>query len=498
MDTHDYHNKSPEELIALLLAKDEEIASLKEMLKLYRQRQFGRKSEKGLNLFDEAVIEGDTTEITEADETLHVKGHSRKKPGRKPLPADLPREQRIYDLSEAEKQCKCGKLMCHITNDTCEQLEIIPAKIFVIEHIKKKYACKHCEEQVKVAKMPAQPIARSIAAPGLLSHVLVSKFEDHLPLHRQEHILQRIGIDIPRATMSLWVIRSATLLQRLTDSLKKTILKYDIAYADETTVQVIKETKKSIDSKKYMWLFSGGPPEQFCYYYHYHPSRSQETPKTFFASFEGYLHCDGYAAYDALASSHPITLVGCLYHARRKFAEVAKLTKKKTGVANEVLIWIKKLSDVEEQIKDFSIPERYAFRLMHAIPIMEELHRYLIEIRPRVPPKNPLGEAITYTLNQWPKLLNYLKDGRLENNNNRSERAIKPFAIGRKGWLFANSVSGAEAAATIYSLIETCKHHKVEPYYWLRYVLQQLPLRNKDDDVSDLLPFNIDPALLKA
>jgi len=232
-------------------------------------------------------------------------------------------------------------------------------------HIKSAQRKAIWEEHIKVAAMPKQPIPRSIAAPGLLSHVLVSKFEDHLPLHRQENILQRMGIDIPRATMSLWVIRVA------------------------------------------------------------------------------------------------------------------------------------ELSQVEEETKHFSPPQRYEIRLQKARPILEKLYAYLLEMRPRVPPKNVLGEAITYTLNQWQKLICYLQDGRLENNNNRSERAIKPFAMGRKGWLFANSIAGAKAAATLYSLIETCKHHNIEPYFWFKYVLQQLPLRSKNEDISDLLPFNIDPLLLK-
>jgi hypothetical protein len=220
-------------------------------------------------------------------------------------------------------------------------------------------------------------------------------------------------------------------------------------------------------------------------------------PKEFFSDFKGYLHCDGYGAYEALASSHPVTLVGCLYHARRKFFEVAKLSKKKSGVAHEVVKIIAQLSQVEEEVKHLSTSVRYEMRLEKAKPILEKLHAYLLEMRPRVPPKSALGEAITYTLNQWPKLITYLQDGRLENNNNRSERAIKPFAIGRKGWLFANSIAGAKAAATLYSLIETCKHHNIEPYFWVKYVLQQLPLRSKHEDISDLLPFNIDPLLLK-
>src|SRR5581483_2654183 len=207
-----------------------------------------------LGIFNEAELPKNIESIIEADEEIHVPAYVRtKSPGRKPLPAALPREQRIYDLTDDEKKCACGHDLTHIKNETCEQLEIVPAKVYVIEHIKKKYACKHCEETIKTAAMPAQPIPRSIAGPGLLSHVLVSKFEDHLPLYRQEKMLRRIGIDIPRATLCLWVVRVAALLKPMMRAIHRIILDYDISYSDETTVQVLKEKNKGIQTKKYMW-----------------------------------------------------------------------------------------------------------------------------------------------------------------------------------------------------------------------------------------------------
>lgn len=208
------------------------------------------------------------------------------------------------------------------------------------------------------------------------------------------------------------------------------------------------------------------------------------------------MHCDGYPGYDSLAAkNNNIILSGCLYHARRKFIEVAKLSRHQESVSNTVINYIAKLAKIEEDIKDFNHDDRFIIRNEKARPILNELHDYLVSKQPQILPKSPLGQAVNYTLNQWSKLLTHLKDGRLENNNNRSERAIKPFVIGRKGWLFANSVDGAHAAAIIYSFVETCKWHGVEAYNWFRYVLAKLPLCS-EDNLESLLPFNIKPELL--
>lgn len=496
-----YAEKSKEELLQIVEKQSREIAYLSEMIRLYQQRQFGKKSEKSspdqLSLFDEAELPKKVDVIENAEEEIKVAAHTRKPSGRKPLPENLPREQRIYDLSDSEKICSCGHELRHIKDETSEQLEIIPAKIYVIQHVRKKYACKHCEETIKTAPMPAQPIPRSIAGPGLLSHVIVSKFQDHLPLFRQEQMLRRIGIDIPRSTLCLWIIRAHELLQPLITFIKKTIQTYDIAYSDETTLQVLKEPNKLVHSTKYMWLFAGGPPEQFCYYYHYHHSRTHDVLFNFFEHYQGTIHCDGFPGYDALADkSKKIQLSGCMYHVRRKFVEIMKMTQTKEGVAHHAVNIIAKLAHIEQEIKDDSDENKKIVRQEKAKPILDELRAYLIEMQPKTYPKSPLGKAIFYALNQWPKLLTYLEDGRLENNNNRSERAIKPFVIGRKGWLFSDSVAGAHAAATLFSLVETCKHHNVEPYDWFRYVLQQLPLCQNEQEIETLLPFNINKEML--
>ena len=503
MKTHiNLQNKSKDELLQIIANQSKRILILEEAVLAYRLRQFANKSEKlnatQVSLFDEAELPNNVQVIEEAEEEISIVSYIRKKiPGRKALPAELPRVPRIYDLPESEKICECGCKLTHIKDEKSEQLEIIPAKIYVIQHIRKKYACKQCEDTIKTASQPLQPIPRSIAGSGLLSHVLVSKFVDHLPLFRQEKILKRIGIDIPRATLSLWVIKCAELLSPLMKLLHDSIISYDISYADETTLQVIKEPNKSIESKKYIWLFSGGSPEKFSFYYRYHPSRSHEVALNFFEDYNGYLHCDGFSAYDALAKiNSSIYLSGCLYHVRRKFMEIIKISKAKTGVAVEVIKYITQLASIEEAIKNLSPTEKYQIRIEKAKPKLYQLHEYLLLNQPKIPPKSLLGKAVGYALNQWPKLLTYLNDGRLENNNNLSERAIKPFVIGRKGWLFANSVAGAHAATTIFSLVETCKHHKIEPYDYFKYVLDKIPKCQTIDDYEALLPFNLNTSLL--
>ena len=420
--------------------------------------------------------------------------HQRKKTGRKPLSKDLPREQIIHDLSPEEKVCACGCELTEIKPETSEQLDIVPAKIIVIQHVCKKYACKSCEDTIKTAKKPAQPIPKSIASPGLLAHVLTSKFQYHLPLYRQEQILNAIGADIARKTLSLWVIRCAQLLQPLVDLLRNDILKYPVAYADETTLQVLKEDGKTAQSKSYLWAFGGGPSDRRCYLYQYHPGREHKIAVDFFKEFEGFVHCDGYQAYDTLSVANPhVKQVGCWYHVRRKFFDAAKVSKK-SGMAAWFIKRIQRLSKIESKLKEQALPaeEIKKQRQESAKPIIDKIKNKLDELVDKTPAAGLLGKAINYTLKQWPKLLVYLDDGRLEISNNRMERAMKPFAVGRKNWLFANSTAGAHAAANIFSLIETCKANGVSPYDWLRYTLTQLPACQSDEEYQALMPFNFD------
>jgi len=481
---------------AIIQNQNTTISQLLEQLKLNKHKRFGAQSEKDndnpqLSLFDEAQEPDNQPEIDAADEELTIPEHKRKKRGRKPLPKGLPRKQKVYDIPESDKACHCGCALTAIGEEVTEQLNIIPAKVFVIEHIRKKYACKSCEETIKQAKMPKQPIPKSIAGPGLLAHVLVAKFHDHLPLYRQESILQRMGIDIPRATLSHWVLKCGELLLPLTKLLLSQIQAYDVAYADESTVQVLNEPGRAPQTKSYMWVLGGGPPDKFGMVYSYSPSRGHQVPLDLLEDFKGYLHCDGFQVYDVLSAKQSLTLVGCWYHVRRKFVEANKVSSK-AGLAKQAINIIKKLSLIEKQAKaQLLTPEGiYQLRKRKALPIIKAFKVWLEKHAHQVPRQSLIGNAIHYTLNQWPKLMGYLKDGRLEISNNRTERAIKPFATGRKNWLFANSVAGAKAAATIYSLIQTCKYHDVNPYDYLAHVLEAIPSCLTIEKLEPLLPYH--------
>ena len=512
LNLNELTNKNPDELINIIQSlqetllknqkqlqnKDILIACLNDTIALMKHEKFASRSEKYIDnslqgrLFNEAESSEKTADIEEAEQEILIPSHTRKKTGRKPLPRDLPREQITHDLPEHEKTCGCGCELSHIGDERTEQLDIIPAKIKVIEHIQLKYACKSCKETIKLAEKTKQPIPKSFATAGLLAYVLTQKFQFHLPLYRQEQMFKAIGVDLLRGTLSNWVIQCGKLLQPLVNFMEDEVLGYDIAYADESTVQVLKEENKTAQSKSYMWCYGGGPPGRFCYIYHYHPSREYKIPKLFFADYKGFLHCDGYQAYDALVKENAdVTLVGCWYHARRKFADAAKVSKN-PGISAWFIKQVARLAKIEKNIKDEkqNAEQVHPYRLENAKPIIDKIKLKLDEHQNKTSTSSLLGKAIHYMLNQWPKLQNYFEDGRLEISNNRMERAIKPFATGRKNWLFANSVEGAKAAANIFSLIETCKAHQINPYDWLRAILQKIPYCETVEQYEALLPFN--------
>ncbi|MBU2524191.1 IS66 family transposase [Patescibacteria group bacterium] len=481
-----------------IISFQQTVAQLQEYIQLLKHTRFSKSSEKYIDqnlqgcLFDEAELPVNQAEIEAAEEEITIPAHQRKKAGRKGLAEDLPREKIVYDLSDDEKICTCGCELTPIGEEITEQLDIIPAKIKVIQHVCKKYACQGCKGTIKTAKKPKQPISKSVAAPGLLANVLTAKFQFHLPLYRQEQMLKALGADLTRNTLSLWVIKCSELLQPLVNLLQDEIYAYDIAYADESTLQVLKEKNKKAESTSYMWAFGGGPPERFSYVYQYHPNRKHQVAIDFFNDYQGYLHCDGYQAYDALSSiNQEVIQVGCWYHARRKFMDAAKVSKK-SGMADWFIKQIQRLSKIEKVIIEEKYHSEHAkrYRQAEALKIIDKIKIKLDELQGKTPPQGLLGKAIYYMQSQWPKLLTYLEDGRLEISNNKMERAMKPFAVGRKNWLFANSVDGAHAAANIFSLIETCKAHKVDPYDWLRDTLTKIPSCEKLEDYEALMPWH--------
>ncbi len=466
-----------------------EIQRLREQVKLFQQKRFGRKSEKTdaqqLSLFDENI---ETEEA--ASETVTIKNHVRKKQNRA-LPKSLPREQKIYDLEDSEKICACGHELHKIGDDKYEQLEYIPAQIKVIEHIKFKYACKSCEEGIKTASMPKQPIPKSIATPGLLAQTITAKYVDHLPLYRQESILTRIGVTLPRATMSNWIFKCSDLLTPLVDLLKTNIIEESYACADETTVNVLSEKENRTHS--YMWVFMAGPSGKQSVVFEYHPSRAGTIPTKFFEGFSGYLQTDAYQGYNGLCAKAEITSVGCWAHSRRKFFEITKISKK-AGSAHIGVKFINSLYEIERKAKEqnLNFDQIKEIREEKSNPILEEFKIWLDKTISRVPPKSALGVALKYTINNWDVLNNYCLDGRISIDNNGIERMIKPFACGRKNWLFQGNTKGANASAILYSLVQTCKINKIDPYKYFRYVLTEFPNKKENEDLRKYLPQNCD------
>ena len=492
--------QSAEEIIARLqaqlLEKDQRIQTLQHQLHQALSARFGRKSEqqdsRQLDLqFDEALLTPDTMAIRDADESIHVPAHTRKKAGRKPLPADLPRVEVVYDIAEEDKTCACGHVLSHISNETSEQLEYIPAQVQVIVNVRKKYACKTCESTLKVAPLPAQILPKSIATPSLLAHIAISKYDDHLPLYRQEEILQRHHIDIARNTLGDWMIRVGEQVTPLIKLLHHDMLEYDVAFADETPLQVLKQPGKTAKQKSYMWVFNGGAPQRQSVIYHYAPSRASEVPLRFFEDYRGYLHADGYAGYLPLVATGRIKIVACFAHLRRKFYAITQSTQTE-GLAHRAMRWITQLYGLEKRAREENAsPELIkVLRQEKARPIIEEMQQWLQTHALKVPPKSPIGDAIHYALKQWPHFLHYLEDGRLEIDNNRSERAVKPFVIGRKNWLFAGNHQGAIAGANLLSLIETAKIHGLNPYHYLRYIFTHLPRAKTLEQLEALLPYH--------
>ena len=479
-----------------------QVLTLTEHLNLALARRYAASSEKlspdQISLFDEAELDSkvlDTVvDASFGDEEITVAAHQRKKRGRKPLPDHLPRIDVVHELAEDERRCEHdGQLLTEIGEVISEQLDIIPAKIQVTRHIRKKYACD-CGHCIKTAPMPAQPIPKSMASPGLLAHITVSKYQDALPLYRQETILQRIGVDIPRATLANWMIRAGQLVQPLINLMQDRLLSHDIIQMDETTVQVLKESGKKAQSKSYLWLQRGGPPQQPVVLYHYDPGRGAGVAKRLLAGFKGYLQTDGYDGYNAAVASNQLIHVGCMAHARRKFSEAVKAQgkTKKRGKAHRGLTLIQKLYRVEKQARKLTPERRYAHRQRQAKPVLNAMRLWLDQVLPQVPPTSATGKALHYLHNEWEKLIRYLDDGRLEIDNNAAENAIRPFVIGRKNWLFSASVKGVTASANLYSLIETAKANGLEPYAYLRYLFTELPKAETVDAIEALLPGNLD------
>lgn len=511
---------------ALLAKKDERIAYLLEQFHLARHRRFGAGSEAHQGqgeLFNEA--EEIVQEADEKEDDVTVTSHTRKKRNRPALPPELPRTEVYLDIPEEEKVCPCGEQMHKIGEERSEKLTFIPAKVEVTVYVRPKYACRSAEKQgepsdIKIAPMPPSPIPKSIATPSLLAQIITAKYRYALPLNRQEVMFRQSGIELPRKQMAQWMIKCAAVLERMYALLKKIQLQQPVIHADETTVKVVDAPKKL----SYMWVYCTGadsppknrpPPDNetdkqkdkrlketpfrvwevpAIVLFDYQPSRHGQHASDFLGGFSGYLQTDGFGGYNSLEEKEEsaITLVGCLAHVRRKFMDAIKgQPKGKTGKAQMALSKIAKLYNLERRIKLMSDEQRYQERQEYASPLLDDLKAWLDKSSLQVPKNSGTGKAIHYALNQWHKVARYIDDGRLQIDNNRAERAIKPFTVGRKNWLYSQSANGANASATLYSIVQTALSNGLDPYAYLEHLFKELPARPQRADIHDLLPWNV-------
>lgn len=476
--------------------------ALLEQWRLARHKRFAASSEdypgQG-ELFNEAEHENDRAAVVQPEEADSVQSDTvthRRKTRRPRLPADLPREEVLHDLPDDKKICTCCGHSLHRMGEECsEQLEFIPATVKVVRHIRPKYSCRQCEQQgtevsIQIAPVPPAMLPRSVATPSLLAQIISSKFQFSLPLYRQEQMFAQLGIELSRQTISSWMLKCAALLARLYELLHQQLLTREVIWSDDTTLKVV-ETKKN---KCYMWVYgcggdspvAGQPPNIVLY--DYQDGRGEACPGEFLHGYHGWLQADGYAGY----SKTTARVAGCMAHARRKFMDVKVAQPKgKTRRADLALSQIQKLYRLEQALKGQPPDIIVERRQQEAKPLLDEFKIWLDKTVRLVPPGSLLGKAVTYSLNQWSKLVRYLEHGHLSIDNNRAERAMKPFVIGRKNWMLANTRSGARASALLYSLVETAKANGLIPFDYLMHIFTLLPQLPHDSDLTQLLPWNV-------
>lgn len=494
-------NAKLEQQVAELNAK---LSWFEEQFRLSQQKKFGASSERTnpdqLELFNEAEAEADPSKEEPTVETVTYQ-RKKQRGQRETMLESLPVETIEYRLTEEEQACSCcGGALHEMSTETRQELKIIPAEVKVVKHVRFVYACRRCEREdintpVVTAPMPRPVYPGSLASSSIMAYIMSQKYVESMPLYRQEQQFARFGVLLSRQTLANWMIYGAdkwlSLLQR---RMHEHLLDQDILHADETTLQVLQEPGRAAETKSYLWLYRTGRQGPPIVVYDYQKTRAGEHPRDFLSGFSGYLHVDGYAGYNKVAD---VTLIGCWAHARRKFDESLKAlpnSKPKVSVAaQEGLDFCNRLFAIERDLKNSTRDERYAARLERSRPVLDAFSAWLRKQKPRILPKSAFGQAITYCLNQWEKLEAFMKDGRLEIDNNRSERSIKPFVIGRKNWMFSNTPRGAKASASIYSIIETAKENSLNPLLYLTYLFEKLPnLEDPNDPVAldKLLPWS--------
>ena len=490
-----------------LVTKTLEIETLKVQLARLRRQQFGRSSEKldrqieqlelvleDLEASDAAPQPEDGAEGDTASDAPQAEPVPRRPGGRRPLPAHLPRREVVHT---GDCACPaCGGVLRQVGEDVTEILDYLPGRFEVIRHVRPAFSCRTCEGMVQ-APMPSLPITRGQPGPGLLAHVLVSKYCDHLPLYRQSGIYARDGVELDRATLADWVGKMAALLDPLVGAVERHVLAADRLHADDTPIPVLAPgTGKTKTGRLWVYLRDerphGGtvPPAVF---YRYSPDRKGEHPRSHLNGFKGFLQADGYAGFGPLYEDRDgkpavVAEVACWAHVRRKFHDVHLATA--SPLAAEALDRIGALFGIERQVNGMPPDQRQRIRQAEAKPLLDELAVFLDAALAKISGKSQLAAAIRYARSRWAALTRYVDDGRLDMSNNAAERAIRPLTLGRKNWIFAGADAGGDRAAAIYTLVETAKLNGIDPEAYLRDIIGRIA-EHPINRIADLLPWNV-------
>ena len=455
---------------------------------------YGSKRERFIKTADEnqMTLPFDVTEETQPEKQQETITYVRTKtkrvnhPGRMALPSHLPVEEIIIEPEGDTTGMKC------IGREVTDQLELIPAKLFIKRYIRPKYIKPEDEETLThtgvIAPLPAFPIEKGMAGPGLLAQIIIDKFVDHLPIYRQIERFKREDIKISSSTLNGWQESVSNLLWPLYENLKQRVLQQGYLQVDETPIQVLDKSKKGKTHQGYYWIYSS--PLEKTVMFDYQHGRSREGPSKLLKDFKGYFQTDGYVVYDFIGKRKGITHLNCMAHARREFEKALPYDNEKAGYAMDIF---QQLYAIEQEARDknLSPEERYKLRLEKSLLLLNELSKWMVETWKTSLPKSPIGKAVAYCLPRWDNLINYLHDGSLEIDNNLAENAIRPIALGRKNYLFAGSHRGAERAAMFYSFFGTCKKNNVNPFEWLKKVLEIIP-EYKVNKLHELLPQNLE------
>jgi len=496
--SHTLNNRKDEKIIFY----ESENARLLEMLRLAKIHLYGRKSERWeseeqIRLFNEAEeLAKNAKDDAEENSTVNVKGHTKKRGKRGPLPKHLQREIVRVELPPEQRLGEDGKPLREIGKEVSEKLLYEPAKMKVIEYHRIRYGADSGDTGVIAPPVPSI-IPKGMATPSLLATIVTDKYADGLPLYRQEEILERLGVYLPRCTMARWVIQSAMACQPIWNVLQDRQMASPYMSCDETHVQVLKEKNRKAETKSWMWVRCNPSDIKKIILFDYDPNRSGAVAKRLFLDYKGTLQCDGYDAYNILEKQAGVIRIGCNMHGRRKFNDALVAGAKAGHTMAEVgLKFYKELYELEEIWRPSSFDERYRQRNLHAVPIWEKFKEWAIETKGKVPPQSKIGGAFHYFLNEYDYLIGYLKDGSFEMDNGFAERAVKYFAIGRKNWLFADTVAGAEASSLFYSFVVTAKLNGVNPYEALRQIFELVPLAKTIEDYERLADILLTPQTL--